>query len=196
MWLLFYRELNTMLDTDSLLMASIFQKAYPLDPQPPAAIFLHRFGFEINRTCRVLKLLGLVEEASSTLGFKPTHRLIDIITDRMVQPTVESKNAVAKVDDNFVYTLWLLAVDDEDDDDGDDDDDEDEKGDEQEDKYGIEDRESGEDAQAFFCQVLAALGLLKEEAERYVPTPLMHKLILENWVRQVSETKTLVSTGS
>jgi hypothetical protein len=162
-------------------MASIFQKAYPLDPQPPAAIFLHHFGFEINRTCRKLKLLGLVEEASSTLGFKPTHRLIDIITDRMVQPTVESKNGVPKVHDDFVDSLWQVAGNDEDDD-------EYEKAGEQEDKDDIEDGKSGEDGQAFCCQVFVVLGLLKEKSDGYVPTRLMPNLILENWVQQLSKT--------
>jgi hypothetical protein len=174
-----------MLDTDSSLMVSIFQKAYPLKPQPPAAKFLHHFGFEIDRTCRVLKLLGLVEEASSNLGFKPTHRLIDIITDRMVQPTVDY--AVAKVDDNFVDSVWQLVAGN---DDEDDEDDEDEKGDEQEDKDGIEDGKGDEDGQAFCCQVFVVLGLLKEKAGRYVPTRLMHKLILENWVQKQKFSKT------
>jgi hypothetical protein len=184
-----------MLDTESLLMVSIFQKAYPLSPKPPAAIFLHHFGFEIDRTCRVLKLLGLAEEASSTLGFKPSHCLINIITDRMVQPTVESKNAVPKVHYDFVDSLWQVAGNDDDDED---DDHEDEKGDEQEEDHddGIEDGKSGEDGRAFCCQVLAVLGLLEEKSERYVPTRLMHKLIWENWVRQVSKTKPLVNMGS
>src|SRR5258708_19941862 len=96
-----------MLDTDSLLLASIFRKAYPLNPQPPVAMFLHHFGFQIDRTCRVLKLLGLVEEASSNLGFKPTHRLIDIITDRMVQPTVEFP--LPNFNDNFFTSLFQLV---------------------------------------------------------------------------------------
>ena len=85
-----------MLDTNSLLLVSILQKAYPLSPQPSAEMFLHHFAFEIDRTCGVLKSLGLVEKASSTIDFAPTRRLIDLITDRMVQTTVESKNAVAK----------------------------------------------------------------------------------------------------
>jgi hypothetical protein len=59
---------NPMFDTESLLMVSIFRKAYPPYRQPRAAMFLHHFRFEIDRTCRMLKLLGLVEEAASTLG--------------------------------------------------------------------------------------------------------------------------------
>jgi hypothetical protein len=66
-----------MFDTELLLMVSIFRKAahrtgradfpypalrlasaYPLNRQPTAAMFLHHFRFEIDRTCRVLKLLG------------------------------------------------------------------------------------------------------------------------------------------
>jgi hypothetical protein len=155
------------LDSESLLMVSIFRKACPLNPQPTAAMFLHHFRFEIDRTCRLLKLLGLVEEAPSTLGFKPTDRLIDIITDRMVQPTVEGKNAVPKVVDDIVAPLWQLVC-------GDD--------------YEDEDDETGEDGQAFCCHVFVVLGLLKGTADGYVPTRLMHKLILGNWVQKLSKT--------
>jgi hypothetical protein len=174
-----------MFDTDSLLLVSIFRKAYPLNPQPPAPIFLHHFGFEIDRTCRVLKLLGLVEEASSILGFKPTDRLIGIITDRMLQPTVEGKNAVPKGGDDFVDSLWQLVAGN---DDEDDEDDEDEEKDEREAADSIEDDKGGDDRQAFCCRVFVVLGLLKEKANRYVPTRLMHKLILENWVQKLSKT--------
>src|SRR6266849_6779676 len=97
-----------MFDTESLLMVSLFRKACPLKPQPSPTKFLHRFAFQIDRTCRMLKLLGLAEEASSNLGFKPTPRLIDIMTDRMVQPTVKSKNAVTNVYDDSVAALWRL----------------------------------------------------------------------------------------
>lgn len=124
-----------MFDTESLLMVSIFRKAYPPNRQPTAEMFLRHFRF-IDRTCRVLKLLGLVEEAPSTLGFKPTHRLIDIITDRMVQPTVEGKNAVPKIDDDFVAPLWQLVAGD---DYEDEEDEEVENGDEQEAPDGIVD---------------------------------------------------------
>jgi hypothetical protein len=174
-----------MFDTDSLLMVSIFRKAYPPYRQPTAAMFLHHFRFEIDRTCRMLKLLGLVEEAPSTLGFKPTHRLIDIITDRMVQPTVEGKNAVPKVVDDFVAPLWQLVAGDDYEDEKDD---EVENGDEQEAADGIDDDKGGKDGQAFCCHVFVVLGLLKEKADGYVPTRLMHKLILGNWVQKLSKT--------
>src|SRR3984893_3503867 len=171
-----------MFDTESLLMVSIFRKAYPPNRQP-AAMFLRHFRFEIDRTCRVLKLLGLVEEAPSTLGFKTTHRLIDIITDRMVQPTVEGKNAVPKIDDDFVAPLWQLVAGDDYEDEEDEDEDEDvENGDEQEAADGIVDGE------AFCCHVFVVLGLLKEKADGYIPTRLMQKLILGNWVQKLSKT--------
>ena len=167
-----------MFDTESLLMVSIFRKAYPPNRQPTAEMFLRHFRF-IDRTCRVLKLLGLVEEAPSTLGFKPTHRLIDIITDRMVQPTVEGKNAVPKIDDDFVAPLWQLVAGD---DYEDEEDEEVENGDEQEAPDGIV------DGQAFCCHVFVVLGLLKEKADGYIPTRLMQKLILGNWVQKLSKT--------
>src|SRR2546426_11696462 len=99
-----------MLDTDSLLMVSIFQKAYPLNPPPSPTKFLHHFAFQIDRTCRVLKFLGLVEEAPSTLGFKPTHRLIDIVVSRMTRPNTEGNNPVAKVNPDCFDWLWHHVV--------------------------------------------------------------------------------------
>ena len=171
-----------MLDSESFLMVSIFRKAYPPNRQPTAEMFLRHSRF-IDRTCRVLKLLGLVEEAPSTLGFKPTHRLIDIITDRMVQPTVEGKKkAVPKVADDFVDSLWQLVAGDDYEDEEDEEDEEVENGDEQGAADGIV------DGQAFCCHVYVVLGLLKEKADGYVPTRLMQKLILGNWVEKLSKT--------
>ena len=95
---------------------------------------MQHFASQIDQTCGVLKLLGLVEEASSNLGFKPTPRLIEIITDRMVQPTVQSKMAVGNIDNNLVDSLWQLVawVDEE----------EEDKEDEQEDEDEDEDKKS------------------------------------------------------
>jgi hypothetical protein len=168
-----------MLDTESLLLVSIFQKAYPLSPRPPTEMFLHHFAVEINETFGVLKLLGLVEEASSNLGFRPTHRLLDIITDRMVQPTVLSKSAVGNIDTNFVASLCRLVA-------WADDEEEDER-DEQEDKHEIEDCQGGGDGLAFCRQVFVVLGLLREEADGYVPTRLIQNLIFKNWVEKLSK---------
>jgi hypothetical protein len=168
-----------MLDTESLLMVSIFQKAYPLRHQPPAAIFLHHFGFEINRTCRVLKLLGLAEEASSTLGFKLTHRLIDLITDGRLQPITEIE--FEDVQSGFVDTLWQLVAGNNEEDE----DDEDEGEQEDEDQIYGDERVDG---RTLCCRVFVLLGLLQEKSDIYVPTRLMHKLILEDWVQKVSKT--------
>ena len=170
-----------MLDTESLLLVSIFQKAYPLSPQPSAEMFQHHFAVEINETCGVLKLLGLVEQASSNLGFKPTPRLLKIITDRMVQPTVESKSAVGNIDYNLVDSLWQLVawVDEEEEDK------EDEQEDEDEDE--IEDCQGGGHGLAFCRQVFVVLGLLREEAGNYVPTRLMQSLIFKDWVKKLSK---------
>jgi hypothetical protein len=169
-----------MLDTYSLLMVSIFQKEYPLSPQPSAEMFLHHFAFEIDRTCGVMESLGLVEKASSTIGFTPTRRLIAVITDRMIQPTVESKNAAAKVHDNFIAdSLSELVA-------GNDcEDKNDEIGDEQKEADGIGDDEGGKGGQDFCLRVLVFLGLLREKGDRYMPARLMHKLLPENEDRYV-----------
>jgi hypothetical protein len=71
-----------MLNDDDLFLVSIFRRAYPFDLKPSAEEFLHHSSFEIYRTCRVMKLLGLVEDAPSTLGFKPSDLLIDIVAGK------------------------------------------------------------------------------------------------------------------
>jgi hypothetical protein len=173
-----------MLDTESLLLVSIFQKAYPLSPRPPAEMFLHHFAVQIDGTCGVLKLLGLVEVTSSSLGFKPTHRLIEIITDRMVQPTVESKSAVGNIETNFVDSLWrLVAWNANEEEEREEEDERDEQ--EKEDEIG--DCEGGGDGLAFCRRVFVVLGLLREEADRYVPTRLIQNLIFKNWVEKLSK---------
>src|SRR5260370_35986159 len=98
-----------MKDNDSFLVMSIFRKAY--DSEASAEKLVPIFDFLADPTCRVLERLGLVEKASCTLGFKPTHRLINIIADRMVQTTTRSKNTVANVDHDFLDLLWRLASD-------------------------------------------------------------------------------------
>jgi hypothetical protein len=115
----------------------------------------------------------------------------------MAQPTVESKNPAEKVDDNFIADSLreLVSNDYKDDSDG--------IGDEQKDVDGNEDGKGGKGGQPFCLQVLVFLGLLREKADRYVPTRLMHKLLPENayvpahflhklildyWLQQLSKT--------
>src|SRR3984893_14580254 len=99
-----------MLDNETAFLASIFKKACDTTPQPSVGEFLHRFGLEIDRACRMLKFLGLVEDAPSTLAFKPTHRLIDIVVDRMVRANTEGNNPVAKVEADCFGWLWQLVT--------------------------------------------------------------------------------------
>src|SRR3984893_9734400 len=103
-------EVLPMLDTETIFLASIFQKACPRTPQPSVAVFLRDFGLKIDRTCRMLKFLGLVEDAPSTLGFKPTYRLIDVVVDRMVRSNTEGNNPVAKVEADCFGWLWQLVT--------------------------------------------------------------------------------------
>ena len=98
------------MDINTILMASIFQKAYPIRPNPSIGEFLHHFELEIDRTCRMLKFLGLVTEAPSTLGYKPTDRLINVIVDRMVRANTEGNNPVAKVEADCFGWLWQLVT--------------------------------------------------------------------------------------
>jgi hypothetical protein len=158
-----------MKDNDSFLVLSIFGKAYGSDG--PISDFL------ADPTCRVLERLGLVEKASCTLGFKPTDRLINIIADRMVQPTTRSKNRVANVDHDFVDLLWQLANDV---------DEEEAEAAEQEPVQPALAEQEDEEAKSFCCQVLVVLGLLKEGADGYKPTRLIRNLILETCILLLS----------
>src|SRR5260370_41703602 len=177
-----------MKDNDSFLVMSIFRKAY--DSEASAAELVPIFDFLADPTCRVLERLGLLEKASCTLGFKPTDRLINIIADRMVQPTTRSKNPVANVDHDLVDLLWQLAndVDEEEAEAAEQEPVQpalDEQADEQEDDEDEEDQED-EEARNFCCQVLVVLGLLKKGADGYIPTRLIHNLLLETCIPLLS----------
>ena len=88
-------------------MISIFQKAYPVGLALTAQRFVRQFQVQIDRTGHVLQFLGLAVKAkSSPIGFKPTPRLVEIIADRLERRTLESRNAVARVDHDFVALLW------------------------------------------------------------------------------------------
>jgi hypothetical protein len=201
-----------MLDTDSLLMVSIFQKAYPLSPKPRAEIFLHRFAVEINETCGVLKLLGLVEEASSNLGFKPTQRLIEIVVNRMARPNTKGNNPIAKINPDCFNWLWHHVVGDLGDEDeveldaeieideeevletpdekteldeGESEKADDEEEEEEDDDDG--DVEQGLNAEGFCRQVFLLLGLLKWNGGIQLPTRLMHNLLLEGCSQHLSK---------
>jgi hypothetical protein len=158
-----------MKDNDSFLVMSILRKAY--SSEVSAAKLNPIVDFLADPTCRVLERLGLVEKkASCTLGFKPTHRLINIIADRMVKPTTRSKNPVANVDHDFVDRLWQLA--------NDVDEEEAEVAEQEPVQPTLAEQADGE-AKSFCCQVLVVLGLLKKGADGYMPTRLIHNLILE-----------------
>jgi hypothetical protein len=182
-------EVLPMLDTETIFLASVFLKACPLTPQPSVGEFLHDFELEIDRTCRMLKFLGLVEDASSTLGFKPTHRLIDIVVDRMVRANTEGNNPVAKAEADCFGWLWQLVARDvgsehnievnkdakvvvlkavnherEDEQDGldvEDDAEENDGPDEYWDEENDDDDQNDSSGQQFCCKVFVLLGLLK-----------------------------------
>jgi hypothetical protein len=202
-----------MFDTESLLLVSILQKAYPLDPQPPAKMFLHHFAFEIDRTFRVLEFLGLVENAASKLGFKPTHRLIDIVVNRMTRPNTEGNNPIAKVNPDCFGWLWHhvvgdlgdedeveldaeIEIDEEEvlekpDEETELDEGESEKADDEEEEEEEDDDdgdvEQGLNAEGFCRQVFLLLGLLKWNGGIQLPTRLMHDLLLEGCFQHLSE---------
>jgi hypothetical protein len=192
-----------MLDTETVFLASAFQKAYPVTPEPATAEFLERFKLEIDRTCNMLKFLGLVEEARSTLGFKPTERLIDIVVDRMVRANTAGNNPVAMIEADCFGWLWHHVTSDlgsehpgrdAHDDEGEQhedtaedvvkqDDDRRQYWDEEDDDEEAEDDGSGRE---FCCKVFVLLGLLKPGHKGCVPTRLMTDLVLDTCFQQLS----------
>jgi hypothetical protein len=209
-------EVLPMLDTETIFLASVFQKACPLTPQPSVGEFLHDFELGIDRTCRMLNFLGLVEDAPSTLGFKPTHRLIDIVVDRMVRANTEGNNPVARVEADCFGWLWQLvtrdlgdehnvgvnknaqvvdetvlkAVSDEREDEQDElnVEDELEENDDLDEDWNEEsdDEDKADGSGQQFCCKVFVLGLLKVGYKRYVPTRLMANLFLESCFQQLS----------
>ena len=196
------------MDINTMLMVSIFQKANPIGPALTAERFVRQFEVQIDRTGHVLKFLGLAEKAkSSPIGFKPTPRLVEIIADRLERRTLESRNAVARVDHDFVALLWqTVSCDPIDEERGeieekqvetiavakqDQEYEDPENQPDDEDEYLEEDDATDDDAgQAgyYFClRVLAVLGLLKKCADGYMPTRVIHNLILEACLRQYSQ---------
>jgi hypothetical protein len=191
-----------MLNEDDLFLVSIFRRAYPFDLKPSAEKFLHHNNFEIHRTCRVLKLLGLVEEAPSTLGFKPSDLLIDIVAGKRIGRTKRKRVKVR----GFTADLWrglawamvdvlLTRIDSEDEpakvineqavgrrenNDGEDD------------EGHHDDCEQFDDFREFISEVFIFLGLLRRSSKmQYVPTRLMRGLLLKTCVSQLSKSLAL-----
>jgi hypothetical protein len=108
-------------DTDVLLLVSMLKKArlaaewrkqikYLCPSHTTVETLLSEFKLEVEQTCRALEFLGLVDKCSSELGYKPTHRLIDIITDRMIRSGKISEGPFENLDDGFGGLLWRLGT--------------------------------------------------------------------------------------
>jgi hypothetical protein len=190
-------------DTETMFLVSVFQKANPVTSKPTTAEFLDRFKLEIDRTCNMLKFLGLVAEARSTLGFKPTERLIDIVVDRMIRANTAGNNPVAMIEADCFGWLWHHVTSDlgseqpgrDEQDEGEqhedtaedvvkEDDGPDEYWDAEDDYEEAEDDGSG---RQFCCKVFVLLGLLKPGHKRYVPTRLITDLVLDRCFQQLSK---------
>jgi hypothetical protein len=192
-----------LLDTDVILLVSMMRKAkltaewgkqtkHLCPSNTRVETFLSEFKLEVAQTCQVLGLLGLVDKCSSGLGYKPTHRLIDIMTDRMIRSEKVSESPLETLDDGFVGLLWRLgtsgrngrtvdqvrdlcetarielegAQ---------------ERTQERDDyRYNDDDHDDDDDVKHSCFNVLAVLGLLKSVgASQYRPTRLMYNLVTE-----------------
>ena len=192
------REKTMLLDTDVILLVSMMKKAklaaewgkqtkHLCPSNTRVETFLSEFKLEVEQTCQVLGLLGLVDKCSSELGYKPTHRLIDIITDHMIKPARVTERPFENLDDGSVGLLWKLGTSDqsgmtldqvrdlcetarielE--------------GAQERDDYPYNDDQDDDDGVKHSCfNVLAVLGLLKSVGgSQYRPTRLMYNLVTE-----------------
>jgi hypothetical protein len=110
-----------LLDTDVILLVSMMRKAkltaewgkqtkHLCPSNTTVETFLSEFKLEVAQTCQVLWLLGLVDKCSSELGYKPTHRLIDIITDQMIKPARVTEGPLWNLNGRFVDLLWRFGT--------------------------------------------------------------------------------------
>jgi hypothetical protein len=102
------------------------------------------------------------------VGDPPKGR-VTVLREQLIG-AVTAVTAFAKASDDFVAMLWELVLDHSKWSDSDDDDDDD----------------FDEDDEPFWCEVLVLLGLLKRASDGFLPTRLMHNLLLERCVRQFS----------
>jgi hypothetical protein len=101
------------MNTETILVLSIFQEAYPLDKAKVSTEdYLAHFEFEIDRIGRVLKYLELAQAAAqSELGWKPKPILMKLIAERVARVPVKSKfNSAVDGGWNFVPALIIRAV--------------------------------------------------------------------------------------
>jgi hypothetical protein len=160
------RNTLTKQDPDSVLLIELFKKATK-DAPVDAADFIDYFEYSIYETCRVMKLLRLVEESSSALGYKPTPRLIEIVLDHLGESNAY-KPLETMYPNCFVW-LWQVGTD----------------GMEGHNKEKTQDAEQDDDsddlygeAKGFCRRVFLLLGLLKQDkGDQYLPTQLMIDLL-------------------
>ena len=188
-----------LLDTDIILLVSMMKKAklaaewgkqtkHLCPSNTRVETFLSEFKLEVEQTCQVLEFLGLVDKCFSELGYKPTHRLIDIITDQMIKPARVTERPFENLDDGFVGLLWRLGTSGRNGKTVDQVRDlcetariELEGAQERDDyPYNDDDQDDDDDVKHSCFNVLAVLGLLKSVgASQYRPTRLMYNLVTE-----------------
>jgi hypothetical protein len=188
-----------LLDTDIILLVSMMKKTklaaewgkqtkHLCPSNTRVETFLSEFKLEVEQACQVLEFLGLVDKCFSELGYKSTHRLIDIITDQMIKPARVTERPFENLNDGFVGLLWRLGtsgrnvktvdqvrdlceiarIELEGAKEGDDY------------PYKDDDQDDDDGAKHSCFNVLAVLGLLKPVgASRYRPTRLMYNLVTE-----------------
>jgi len=74
----------TKLDTDSLLMITIFQQVFlPHEDERDPKKYLNKYASDIKLAGQLFEYLGLAHvDKRSPLGWRPTDRLVDIIAKK------------------------------------------------------------------------------------------------------------------
>jgi hypothetical protein len=100
-----------MLNNEAKLLIAFFQDAIQVgEVEPDPAKYLKKFRSEINDTGRIFEYLGLARpDKNSSLGWKPTDRLLDLIAKSKAQlskPTSKS----ASLMESLILDLMLETV--------------------------------------------------------------------------------------
>jgi hypothetical protein len=100
-----------MLNNQARLLIGFFQDAIQVgEVEPDPARYLKRFRSEIKATGRLFEYLGLAKpDKQSSLGWKPTDRLLDLIAKSKVRPSKPASKS-ASLTESLILDLMLETV--------------------------------------------------------------------------------------
>jgi hypothetical protein len=100
-----------MLDNQARLLIGFFQEAIQLgEVEPDPAKYFKKFHSGIKNTGRLFEYLGLAKsDKQSSLGWKPTDRLLDLITKSKARPSKPTPKS-ASLMESLILALMLETV--------------------------------------------------------------------------------------